>query len=61
MSKEFLEKMRSINFGNPQKRKSQVTETVTDTAVGYTTEHWDDRVDVRVEPKTIRLGYQKER
>jgi hypothetical protein len=59
MANEFLEKIRTINFGENRKRKPKTTETVTDTATGYTTEHYDtDRVDVKIVPKTLELGYK---
>jgi hypothetical protein len=51
----FKEKIRSINFGLPSHRAPKVT-TERDSKLEATkVEHWDDRQDIHLKPKTIRV------
>lgn len=52
---EFLEKLRSINIGKPERRQPKVTTDVHDHHTVDVTEHWDDRQDVTVKPQTAHL------
>lgn len=55
MPNEFLEKLRTINFGDKRKRGPKTTTDVHDHHTVDVTEHWDDRQDVTVKPETIRV------
>ena len=55
MSAEFKEKIRSINFGMPARRKPKATTDVHDSHTVTTTEHWNDRVDVNAKLSTVKV------
>ncbi len=56
---DFKEKIKSINFGQARHRKPKVTTDDHDTHTVDVTEHWHDRQDVNVKPKTV--GYKLKR
>ena len=60
MAESFKDKIRSINFGQARHRKPKVTTDVHDHHRVDVTEHWHDRQDVTVRPKTLRLALRKE-
>lgn len=55
MSDTFKAKIRSINFGLPSRRTPKVTVERDSRLEARTVEHWDDRRDVELKPKTIRV------
>lgn len=56
---DFAEKLRSINFGQAKRRRPKVTTDVHDQHAVDVTEHWHDRQDVIVRPKTLRVSLQQ--
>ena len=60
---DFKEKLQGLSF--PRKRgtskKTQVQRESDGTVGGYQTEHWDDRVDATVQPKTLKMKLRMDR
>lgn len=48
----YKEKLRSLRFGNPQKRGVKVTK---DELGNVTKEHWNDRVDVQINAPHVKI------
>lgn len=56
----WLDKIRSINVGRVSRRRPKVTTDHHDYGTVDVTEHWHDRQDVTVKPKTVNYRLHKD-
>jgi hypothetical protein len=52
----FKEKIRSVNIAMAKRRRPKVTTDIHDYGTVAVTEHWHERQDVTVKPKTARAS-----
>jgi hypothetical protein len=51
MTDEFKDKIKTINVSKTSRRAPKITKD----EMGETVEHWDDRVDVTVRPRAVKI------